>query len=522
MIVSERHKALVMKLRNPGKVTAVLPKAKVLKEENGASVLAVPHSLDVYKVLRNIGLNPPHPIKHYYDWPCYYPAPMAHQIETAAFLTTYPRCYCLNGMGSAKTLSALWAYDYLRKLGRVKKMLVVAPLSTLERTWGDEVFRHFPDLECVILYGTKVQRLRQLKSDAHIFVINHDGIKVVLDELIAEDFDVVVLDELTQVARNPRSLRWKAANQIVKKARYVWGLTGTPIPNDPCDAYGQIKLLTPNNVPRSYSMFQDMVSRLVGPFKRIALHNAAETVFNMMQPSIRYATEDCIELPETIYVERHAPLTGDHLKAYNRMKEQKIYELTAGGPKTIAVNEAVVAMKLIQIACGAVITTEGEISRIESKERMAVVDELLEEAEAKVIIFCPVLGGVDYIVDELRKKYGDYAVGQIDGRIGKSVRDEVFSSFQGGGAIKYIVAQPAAMSHGLTLTAASMIIWFAPCYSNETFEQANARIVRPGQKRKTVIACIEGTDLERRIYNRLWERKKVQGKLLDMAGELTK
>lgn len=522
MIVSERHKALVMALRNPGKVTTVIPKAKVLKEEEGRSVVAVPHSLDVYKVLKNIGLNPPHPIKHYYDWPCFYPSPMPHQIETAAFLTTHKRAYCLNGMGSAKTVSTLWAFDYLRRIGRARKMLVIAPLSTLDRTWADEAFRNFADMEAVVLYGTRAQRLKLLAQPADLYIINHDGIKVILPELLAANFDVLVPDELTQIARNTRSGRWKAAKQLVDNAEYVWGLTGTPIPNDPCDAYGQVKLLTPANAPRSFTMFKDMVSRLVGPFKRLPLPNAAQTVLNMMQPSIRYATEDCVELPPTIFIERHAPMSGTQEKAYETMRKQKIYEIKSEGIKVVAMNEAIVAMKLIQIACGAIITGEDVVTRIESPERMAVVEELLEESEGKVIIFCPVIGGVDYITEKLVEKYGESAVGRIDGRVPKVVRDQVFASFQNGGSVKYIVAQPATMSHGLTLTAGSMIVWYAPPYSNETFEQANARIVRPGQKRKTIIACIEGTDMERKIYKRLKERQKVQGSFLSMAGNLNK
>jgi len=316
------------------------------------------------------------------------------------------------------------------------------------------------------------------------------------------------------VFRNARIDRWKVCKKLVDKSRFAWGLTGTPCPNSPEDAFGQIRLLTPENAPRSFTMFQDMVSRPVGPYKRVAKHDAMETVYKLMQPSIRYATRDCVDLPPTVYQMRSVPLEGDQLKAYKKMRDQKVFEL--GDRRTVAVNEAVVAMKLIQIACGAVLTGADEDPvRIESPERMAVVKEVIAEADGKVIVFCPVIGALDYIADVLRN--AGMHIGQIDGRVPKWKRDEVFADFQDGGATQVIVAQPGAMSHGLTLTAASVIIWYAPCYSNETYEQANARIVRPGQKRTTVIVRIEGTALERLIYERLERRGKLQGELLEMV-----
>lgn len=517
MIVKPEKKALIMALRNPNKVLTVLPQAKLLVSKQDRSVVAVKHTLDVFKVLTNIGLKPPHPIKFYYDFPTRYDAPMSHQVETAAFLSANTRAYCLNGMGSAKTLSSLWAFDYLRSLDKVDVAIVLAPLSTLERTWSDEVFHHLPHLEAAVVHGTAARRRRVLDTPADVYVINHDGIGVVLTELLQimkHRRAVLIVDELA-VFRNARTNRWKACDQLVKASVYAWGLTGTPIPNDPSDAYGQIKLITPKNAPRSFTMFQDLVSQPVGPYKRVPRINAVQTVHTLMQPAIRYATRDCIDLPPTLYVERHVELSPTQMKAFKQMQDQKVFQATAGGARIIAINEAVVAMKLVQIACGAVYVGEDqEPARIESPERMAVVEEVIGEAEGKVIVFCPVLAALDYIADTLRAK--GHAVGQIDGRVAKHDRDRIFSEFQGEG-IDVIVAQPGAMSHGLTLTKGNVIIWYAPCYSNETYEQANARIVRPGQKRNTLIVNIEGTGLERGIYARLKSRQKVQGELLELA-----
>ena len=116
------------------------------------------------------------------------------------------------------------------------------------------------------------------------------------------------------------------------------------------------------------------------------------------------------------------------------------------------------------------------------------------------------------MADELSK---DFSVEVIYGDVSKTERDKIFKSFQSNADPKVLVAQPAAMSHGLTLTAASTIVWYSCVTSNEIFEQANGRINRPGQKMNNFIIMLEGTPVERRIYSRLRKKQKLQGALLD-------
>mgnify|MGYP003150618357 FL=1 len=115
------------------------------------------------------------------------------------------------------------------------------------------------------------------------------------------------------------------------------------------------------------------------------------------------------------------------------------------------------------------------------------------------------------VAEELRNHF---TVEVIHGRVKKSERDRIFGEFQKGKRLKVIVAQPGAMSHGLTLTAASTIIWYSCVTSNEIFEQANGRISRPGQKMNNFIIMLEGTKVEKRVYTRLKNKQKMQGALL--------
>lgn len=512
MLVSSANKALVLQIPDPHRITTVIPTAKVIPYK-GRELVAVPHQIDEVRVLRNMGLEAPSPINYHYEWSGQY-KPFSAQRETAAFLTINPRAFVLNGLGSGKTLSVLWAYDYLRSEGLARKLLVVAPLSTLERTWADEVFRHFPHLTWAVLHGSKERRLRLLREDVDIYIVNHDGVVVLAKELTQrKDIDVVAIDEVSAF-RNTKTTRWKAMSQVVADKPRVWGLTGTPTPNSPADAYGIARLIKPENVPKFFTQFRDKVLRQISPFKWVPREGATDIVAQALQPSIRFSREDCVDLPETLYQTRHAEMTDEQREAYNQMLRTLRLELE--GCQISAVNEAVKISKLVQIASGVVYGSGGEQVVIPAQSRVEIIKEIIAEAEGKVIVFVPFRGSLNYLAEELGQVY---TVGTVSGATPKHQRDDTFDQFQHAQDPRVLIAQPAAMSHGLTLTAANTIVWAAPITSNEVYEQANARIVRPGQTRGTLIVNIEGSPVERRIYARLRDRKTLQDLLLDIVRE---
>ena len=510
MLVVKKHQKLLLNVRDPDRITTVIPTAQVI-EVRGKTLVAVPHKEDEVRVLRNLGFDPPAPISSYYNWPGKY-TPFIHQRSTSEFLTTNPRAFCLNGMGSGKTLSALWAYDYLRKAGIVNKCLVISPLSTLERAWGDEIFTNFFDMTFAVLHGSQDKRRKLLAGNFDVFIINHDGLKnrELLQQLKDKDgLDVVVVDEIASF-RNPSTDRWKALHKLTTEKSWVWGLTGTPTPNAPTDAWAQCRVIDPSRVPKFYGQFRDSVMRPNGQFKWTPRDGALDLVKHAMQPSIRFSREDCIDLPPTTFVTRHTELTPEQFAAFNSML-RKLRAETAGGQIT-AINEAVKLSKLIQICCGVAYGTDGDVA-IPATNRIALVKEIIEESSSKVLVFVPLTAALLVVAEELKK---DFTVEIVHGDTSRTKRDVIFRDFQQSKNPKVLVANPATLSHGLTLTAASTIIWFAPINSNETYQQANARIVRPGQKLNTLIVNIEATAVERKIYDRLKGKEKMQGLLLDL------
>jgi SNF2 family DNA or RNA helicase len=511
MIVHAPSGKLLFNLNDPGRVTTVIPSARLL-EYQGRSIVAVPHREDEVRVLRNLGFDTPAPIEHHYNWPGRFP-PFAHQKATAAFLTLNPWSFCLNGMGSGKTLAVLWAFHYLQQQRRATRMLIVAPLSTLVRTWSDEVFTHFTSTTTAVLHGTMDRRLKLLAIPHDIYIINHDGIKS--KEMLTaleqrKDIDVVVIDEIASM-RNPGTVRFRAAARLVAGRKYVWGLTGTPTPNAPTDAWAQCKLIAPTRVPRYAGAFRDQVMKQQGPFKWVPRDSALEIVKQAMQPAIRFSREECIDLPPTMYQTREVDLTPEQRKAFDSML--KTLKAEYDGGQVLAVNEAVKLGKLIQVALGCMYSTTGERIALPCKPRLDLVREIIEEAEAKVLVFVPLTGALEQLAAELEKRF---TVEVVHGETSRVERDRIFGEFQKHKDPHVIVANPGTLSHGLTLTAANTIVWFGPTTSNEIWNQANARIVRPGQKRSTLIVNVESTPLEAKMFDRLRKKTSMQGALLDM------
>ncbi len=453
-------------------------------------------------------------------------------IEDGGVVDVYDICmkaphhnFVVNGVvvhNSGKTLSSLWSYDYLRSIGERKRVLVVSTLSTLDRAWGDTIFEHFPHLTFSVLHGSKEKRLKLLNQLVDIYIINHDGLKVIGDAFADRpDIDMVIVDEVSEAARNSQTDRWKSLNEVVNKQparmklppRYCIGLTATPIPNDPTDAWAQCRLITPDTVPPYFNRFKDMVMRQSGPYNWVPREGAMEIVHKVMQPAIRFSREECVDLPPTTYMTREVPLTPEQEKAYKSMQAKLKAEVDAG--EVLAVNQVSKLTKLAQIACGVVLDVNGDEVFINCKPRLDETLSIVRESQSKTIVFVPFIAALEAVAKYLQTK--GMKVGVVYGDVDKKTRDVVFSGFQKGNEYDVIVAQPQAMAHGLTLTAASTIVWYAPITRADIYEQAGGRVTRPGQKHNTLIVHIEGTPLERKMYNRLQHKQSMQGLLLDMV-----
>jgi SNF2 family DNA or RNA helicase len=515
MLVVERAKAIALKLNNPNRVLDSIPTAKPY-EVRGIPLVITPHRLDEVKILNNLGIRAPSPILHYYDWPGQF-TPFDHQKQTAAFLTLQQRGLVLNEIGTGKTQSALWAADYLIKVGKVKRVLILSPLSTLERVWADAIFKEFTHRKFVVMHGTAERRIKLLKHDVHFYIINHDGFPIIKDHCNGM-FDLVIVDEAA-VLRNPSTRRFKIFRKWmdINASARLWLMTGTPTPNDPTDAWALAKLANSPYCTKTYTAFREQVMMKIGQWKFVPRPESVEIVKHILQPAVRYTRDECFDLPETIVQTRQVELTAEQKKHYTQMLRHFVTEAATEGTIT-AVNEAVKIQKLVQIACGVAYGDDGQNILIDCTPRVNLVKEVIEEAGEKVILFVPLTGTLHMLEREIGKHW---SVGVVNGEVSATKRNKIFHDFQHEKNPHVLIAHPGTMAHGLTLTSASTIIWYGPINSNEQYVQANGRIERIGKKRVSNVIHIEGTELEHKMYERLRNKQKLQGLLLDLIQQQT-
>lgn len=513
--ISEKHR--VVGVTATPSMRIAFPQARIVKL-NDADLILLPHAVPETIALRGLGVEVPAPILSQYHWPApKHEPPFRVQKLTAALLSSHQRAYCLNELGTGKTRATLWAYDYLRSNGLAHKALIIAPLSTLDNVWRKEIFHILPELSVGVLHGTKQKRLQTLESEHDIFVINPAGLEVLKPELMARaDIDVMIIDELATF-RNAQGIRNKICRALSSKRKWVWGLTGSPTPNEPTDAWGQCKIVTPHSVPTFYSRFREEVMFRQSQFKWLPKKDSLDVVHKAMQPSVRYTLDDVTELPDIVERVIDVPLGYNQSHVYEQIR--KNYYHVIQNQEITAVNAGTVLNKLLQISLGYVYTSTRGIVTLDNQSRLDVLCDLVDASSRKLICFIPYTHALEGVVEHFKKNGVDVA--KVHGETPKRERDNIFNLFQSTDKYKVIAAHPSCMSHGLTLTAADTIVWFGPTPSLETFEQANARIRRVGQNHKQLILMLQSTTAEKRIYARLRAKQKVQDNLLDLFAEQT-
>ena len=502
------NKALLLNVRDPNRITEVIPRSKVL---DSGQVL-VKWGLEEAQVLKNLRIkNVPSPIKNKYEWTGLY-KPFDHQKETASFLTLHRRAFCFNEQGTGKTSSVIWAADYLIKEKFINRVLVICPLSIMQSAWEADLFKFAMHRTCAIAHSySKEKRIQAIQSDADFVIINYDGLEIIKDEISNAKFDLIVVDE-ANAYKNVQTKRWKILASVIRPETWVWMLTGTPASQSPTDAYGLAKLINPTGVPKFFGAFRDMVLQKITQFKWIPKPSSERVVHQVLQPAIRYTKEECLDLPDMTYVTREVPLSAQQNKFYEAIRNNMM--TVAAGEEITTVNAAVNLNKLLQLSCGAVYSDSGEIVAFDAKNRMTALLEVIEEASHKVIVFAPFKHAIEIIAEEMRKNKIPAEI--IHGGVSATKRTEIFSRFQTEDNPRVLIIQPQAAAHGVTLHAANVVVWWGPITSIETYLQANARVHRAGQRNPCTVVHLQGSPVEKRIYKMLSEKVDIHTRLIDL------
>jgi SNF2 family DNA or RNA helicase len=506
-------------------VQQAIPETRLL---NG-SYFAVPRTLTSSQILRHFNY-PVAPVitEATYDFPRppNIRKPYESQVLAANFMALHPRCFNLSDMGVGKTLTALWAADYLMKQHPpgTFRCLIVAPLSILQRVWADAIFKTFLGKRTwEILHGTPAERMERLSRKPDFAITNFEGVGIgtktrrgfSIEGFSAalrddEAIQLIIVDEASAY-KDSTTKRHRIARSVLGQRSYLWLITGTPTPNAPTDAFGLAKLVN-NAFGKSRTGFKEETMHQVTQFKWVPRKDGYEKAASILSPSIRFDIRDVWDAPEMVIQQREVPLTDEQKGLFKQLKSELAVTMKSGKPITAA-NEAAARSKYLQISLGAVYDANHVAHKVDAGPRMAELEAVLEQAPGKWLCFVPFTSAVDTLHRTLK---GRYNCAIVNGSVSQKERSDVFSAFQEGD-LQGIIADPGTMSHGLDLWMARTVVWYGPVDKSELFAQANKRAHRPGQKYPVSVVQIVSNKLEIEIFRRLENNLSLQGSLLDLA-----
>jgi SNF2 family DNA or RNA helicase len=525
---TDETKNIVAYKGEPGVLERFIPD---LKRLNG-SYFAFPKTLQNLTVAAYYNYPVPEVINDStYDFPIAPPfKPLPHQRTMTNFMALHRRCFNLSDMGTMKTLATLWAADYLMRQHAPGnfRAVIVAPLSTLDRVWGQAIFKNFLGRRTFeILHGTPAQRSAALSRCADFSIINFDGVgtgahtrrKFEIDGFSKElrdrtDIKLVVIDEASAY-KDSTTLRHRIARDVLAKREWLWLLTGTPTPNAPTDAYGLAKLVN-NAYGKSKTGFQleTMYKPFPQSFKWLPKRDGYDKAAKLLSPSIRYELSDVWDGPECVTQQRSVELTADQKKMMAELK-RTLQVTMKSGKEISAINEAAARQKFIQISLGAIYDQNHDVHLADAKPRIAALNEILNEAPGKFLVFAPLKSVVNLLAKEI-KQHRKIAV--VNGDTKQKERTKIFGEFQEGD-LEVIVADPGTMAHGIDLWMARTVIFYGTTDKAELYEQAYHRAFRPGQKFSVNVVQIVSNPLEIEIFKRLENNLSLQGSLLTIIQE---
>lgn len=446
----------------------------------------------------------------------------AHQTKSLKHDLTTEVVFDTSDPGTGKTFVAIKAFERRRKK-RGGCALILAPKSLLRSTWAADFKKFAPTLRVAV--ATADVRASTFEQDADAYVTNIDAVKWLAKQPKAffKRFDTLIIDE-SSAYKHATSLRSKAAAKISGHFKYRRAMTGTPNGRSITDVWHQAFLLDGGErLGKSFYGFRNSVctpTQVGNSAQAVRWEDkdgAEEAVFGLLSDIvIRHKFEDCVDIPANHRYELVYDLTPKQRKAYDQMEQTQMLMLKGKEPAVIAVNAAVVANKLLQVASGAVYGVGGEAVLVDDGRYKMVLD-LVEERKHSLVFF-HWKHQRDALATEADKRGINFCV--LDGTVDEHERDRLVTGYQAG-AYQVMFAHPKSAAHGLTLTRGTTTIWSSPTYDLELFEQGSKRQHRMGQTQKTeTITLIAPGTIDERVYEILQGKNARMKHLLDLFATL--
>lgn len=435
----------------------------------------------------------------------------AHQTKTINFYKRNNRVFDASDMGVGKSYCIIRDIESRLYANLNSKTLILAPKSLLDTVWKNDFNKFAPHITVSVAVAPTIKRDAAFATPANVYVTNIDALVWLSrkPDSFWDDFETIVIDESTTIKND--SNRGKAAQKIKKHFRYRRCLSGTPTAGLLTDLFYQYLFLDDGaTLGTSFHRFRNqvLIAKQTGPHPKMVTWSnkpGREKVLGLLlKPmTIRHVLEDVVDMPPTVKYTYKFKLNYKMRKAYESLKTTTRVLLKTG--EVNAVNAAALTTKLLQSCSGSIIDTATGKHHLVDTQRYDLVLDLIEQTKHSVV-FYNWKHQREYMIENAEKRGISYAF--IDGTVIKQgARSKIIDDYQAG---KYqtIFLQLKSSSHGLTLTKATHTIWTCPSYLSDYYKQANRRVYRIGQKKRTTVINIEAENtLEETVY------KKLNGKL---------
>ena len=433
--------------------------------------------------------------------------PYDYQSKATDFIITHPISALLLDMGMGKSSITLTAIKKLKELGKVKKVLIIAPIRVAKTTWKNEILKweHLKDLKYSIVVGDKNKRINALSETSDIYLINRENVEWLVDKSdIDFDFDMVVIDELSSF-KSYDSKRFKAFMKVRPRIKRIVGLTGTPTSNGLMDLFAEYKILDQGERLGKYITHfrnkyfeQDNWCEFIWYLRP----GAEEMIYKKISDiTISMKALDYLNMPKLLINEIKVELEPSEKRHYKDLKKHMVLEL--GGLNVVASNSAVLAGKLLQMANGTIYDENKNYITIHNK-KLDALEDLIEQANGKSVL---VAYWYQSDRDRILNRF-PYA---------KEIKTEKDIDAWNNKNIEVGLIHPASAGHGLNLQdGGSILIWFGLTWSLELYEQTNARLYRQGQKETVVIHHILTKDtIDEEVMKALKDKNTTEQRLLN-------
>jgi len=453
--------------------------------------------------------------------------PYAHQMTALEKSWNKENFAYFMEMGTGKTKVLIDNLAMLYDKGKVNGALIIAPKGVVGTWYNNELPTHLPNhIENeIVLWKSAITKKQQEKlntlfqpgEDLHILIMNVEAFSTTKGMDFANKFlsshrSLMAIDESTTI-KTPTAKRTKNILKLAESAIYRRIMTGSPVTKNPLDLYTQCDFLSPWLLNfTSYYAFRNRYAEM----KTLHMHGRQVQVVNgfknlgelsdkLKDFSYRVLKDDCLDLPDKIFIKRQIQLTPDQRRLYDQMKKEAIAILK--GKQSTTVNTLTQLMRLQQITCGHFTADDGATQPIPNN-RITELMDVLEETEGKAIIWAHYQYDITAIIQAVSKKYGPGSIVDYYGLTPQEERQPNIKRFQDDPKCRFIVGTPSTGGYGITLTAANTVIYYSNGYDLEKRLQSEDRAHRIGQKKSVTYVDLMADDtVDEKIVQAL--RKKI-------------